>query len=476
VRGGNEGSEHAVLISVLAERVATLAEGEAFVVAELSTDGVKKWKIKREPNGTPKCLHWEPEPWLSLYDNGELDETKLREVVLPSNGAPVLLVQTSVDGPRAGDAYRRLRNDAQVGLAVACPDSLETSIGRILIDDPLTQFYELVVVSLSKSGRCELSAYQLFRPDSVRGDRVRVRVRCEPSGELGTAFAIASRGRSGSFHLVSITLIKIIPGIYDITAELRGAGRVRFTGLDGDVLSERRRWSELIGSLPARLKLVPRGHLVCLVETSGAAEAVADRLDRVEQLVEVLPGAAVSLITYGPHAVGRDYKDGPLTVLAWAESTSKVLGHVQELRELAPMPTGYPPAAQVECALTEVADLLARKEKETAWLDRRLAVVTIGARPAFPPRRDLSPPHIIPCPARHDWRSALMRISKYPPGVAFGAIVDQDTQHVIWERLGHDALAVAGSVFDARSFAGRLGLIDPGADPVPLPLLVDEGS
>jgi hypothetical protein len=446
------------------------------MVAELSTDGVKKWKIKRAPNGTPKCLYWEPEPWLSLYDNDELDETKLREVVLPSNGAPVLLVRSSIDGPLADDAYRRLRSDPQVGLAVTSPESLETSIGQVLTQSALTQFYELVALSLSKSGRCELSACQLFPPGSSRGEKARVRVRCEPSGEHGTAFAIVARSQSGSFQLVSVTLVKATPGIYDLTAELRRPGEVRFAGLDGDVLSERCRWSELLDSLPGRLELAPRGHLVCLVETSGATEVVADRLDQAEKLIEVLPGAAVSLVTYGPHAVGRDYKDSPLTVLSWAESKSTVLEQVKELREHGPMPTGYPLAARVECALTEVADLLARKEKEAAWHDRRLAVVTIGARPAFPPGRDPSPPFIIPCPARHDWRGAVQRIGKYPSGVTFGAIVDRQPQHAIWERLGHDAIAVASSVFDARNFASRLGLVNLGAEPVPFPLFEQEGT
>jgi hypothetical protein len=67
-------------------------------------------------------------------------------------------------------------------------------------------------------------------------------------------------------------------------------------------------------------------------------------------------------------------------------------------------------------------------------------------------------------------------LSQHPPGLAFGAIVDGDVKHEIWQHLGSSAIAVGNSVFDARKFAARLGLISATAEPIPFPLLESEGT
>ena len=91
-------------------------------------------------------------------------------------------------------------------------------------------------------------------------------------------------------------------------------------------------------------------------------------------------------------------------------------------------------------------------------------VVTVGARPPFPPRVDPAT-EIIPCPAGNDWRRALHQLMDHP-GIAFGAISDRDPDGGIWTRLGTDAFAPT-SAFDARRFTAKLGLLSPN---IPFPL------
>jgi hypothetical protein len=329
------------------------------------------------------------------------------------------------------------------------------------------------VLCQSRSGRSELATYKLFPPGSRRGATRTVNVRCEPADEHGTAFAVVAFAKDGAVRLVSIRSVRLAPGSYPVTVELRRPGRVSFNGLDAEFRSERRRWSELVASLPDRVELAPAAHLICLAETSGSPDEVDERLGRVEQLIQALPGALVSLLAYGPHAVGRDLPEVPLETLTWAEPAAAALQEVDRLRDANPRPLGYPRAAQVECALTAVADRLAGKDEIPGWRDRRVAVVTIGARPAFPPGRDLR--IHIPCPARNDWRHALQDLGRHPAGVAFGAIVDRGVNHDIWDHLGRSALAFGNSVFDVRNFVARLGLVSATPEPIPFPLLDSEG-
>lgn len=430
------------------------------------------WKIHREPNGTPSCRYWDPEPWLSLYGNDELDQAGLRDIVFLDDASPVILVRTSLDGPRAEEAYHLLSSNPQVKFAATCDEPLPKLLDQVLTNDGLTQFYELVVLCQSKSGRSELATHKLFPPGSQRGATRTVSVRCEATDEHGTAFAVVAFAMDGSVRLVSIKSVKLAPGSYPITVELRRPGRVSFNGLDGEFRPEHRSWTRLVSSLPERLAVVPAAHLICLVEASGAADEVDERLRRAEQLIQALPGTLVSLLTYGPHAVGRD-PEVPLETVLWAESASVALEQLDRIHDRGPLPLGYRSAAQIECALTAVADRLAEKDSRSGWRDRRVAVVTVGLRPAFPPSRSLT--RHIPCRDRNDWRDKLRQLDRHPAGVAFGAIVDSNTDDDIWQYLGRDARAFGGA-FDARTFAARLGLVSPSAGVVPFPLLASEGS
>ncbi len=283
---------------------------------------------------------------------------------------------------------------------------------------------------------------------------------------------VASKG--GQFRLVSLSSVNVAPGSYRVTAELRRPGLVRFDGLDGTFRDERRSWSELVESLPGKLDLPPPAHLVCLIETNGTVEEVAERLRRAAQLVELLPDTLVSVISYGPHPVGRVLEEGPISEHAWAATPVQALAQLNQLaaaNEALKSRNWYALAAQLECVLIRVAELLPSKPAPDGR-NRRLVVVTVGARPAFPPGRDLTR---IRCPGSHDWRAGLAGLRSYPASTAFGAILDRQLSDDIWAELGRDALA-SGAIVDVRSFASRLGLIAEDTEPVPFPLLDPDGE
>lgn len=461
----------AALIKELAAGVAALGQRDALTVADMATVGVIIWKIRRDPNGMPRCLYWRPVPWLSLDDNGALDVPKLRQVAVPRNHSNVVLVCSSAEGSRAARAYATLKSDLPMAPAFICADSLEELLSQVLAHDRLTQFYELVVLRRSKSGRPELAGWQLFPQGARRGDTCQFTIRCEASDEQGTAFAVVAVASGRQFRLVSVKSVKLAPGGYTLTAELRQPGQVRFKGLREEFREDHRSWPELVASLPARLDLAPAAHLICMVEASGTDDQVDDRLGRVEQLIQGMPsgphaGQTVSLISYGPHSVERAVPEEPLQILTWAQNGKEALAEVDRLRERGAADIGYSRAAQVECVLTEVANRLTGREG-------RPVLVTVGSRPAFPPRRDPAS-EIIPCPARRDWRKALQRLRQYP-GITFGAIRDHGTDDDIWKQLGSGALARVDAM-DAQSFAARLGLLSSAAEHVPFPLLESEGG
>ncbi len=468
------GTAREALAAELADYLAKLGNGDELTIVELASGGVVVWKIDRKPNGTPRCRFRPAEPWGSLGIDLDLSASMLREIALPGDGSVTVLVRTSADGPTAKAAFRELADDPEISAAFVCPGPLGDVLEDVRSDDGLTQFYELVLLGQNGSARPELVLQPLFPPGAKRGDVCQLKVRCEPTDERGVAFAVvASKG--GQFRLVSIKSVNVVPGSYLVTAELRRPGLVRFDGLDGAFHDDHRNWADLVASLPGRLDLCPPAHLICLVEINGTVDEVGERLRRAAQLIEMLPGAVVSLISYGPHRVGRDLREGPVDKLAWATTPAQALERIQQLEAGNAALTSrqwYAHGAQLECVLIKVTEELA-KAPPSGGANRRLVVVTAGARPAFPARRD--PTMRIPCPDRHDWRAGLERLRRHPAGTTFGAILDRQLDDDIWTELGRDAL-VFGDTVDVRSFAHSLGLIAPDAEPVPFPLLEPQGE
>ena len=208
---------------------------------------------------------------------------------------------------------------------------------------------------------------------------------------------------------------------------------------------------------------------MCVIEVSGPTDQFRRRIDRIQDLIAHTDGTdgqlSVSLISYGPHAFDRRVPDEPAKVLAWAADSKTVLLALDKLGERKLVKGEYPRAAQLECALTEVARLLSVR-------DGRPVLVTAGSRPPFPPRVDIRS-EILPCPDRRDWRRPLQKLYGVP-GITFGALPDQDADAEIWTRLGREALEPL-DVVDVRRFAADLGLCGT-AVPVPFPLIDTNGG
>jgi hypothetical protein len=328
--------------------------------------------------------------------------------------------------------------------------------------------YELVVLRRVQSGRLSLAGTPLFPVGAHRGDSSPVTIRCEPGDESGTVFAVVASERLRQFRLVSVQSVRLAPGSYVLRAELQGPGQVYFHGLPEMLHEEHRSWAELVDAVPERLPPLEPVHLICAVEVSGTPGQVEERLSRTGQLIESVAGRGndrlrVSLIGYGPHAVSRGDLDQPPVVPVWAGSSDAAVSALARLPGRDAAMTGYSLAAQIECMLAYVA-------RELTEEHGRPILVTVGSRPPFPPRVD-SRSGIIPCPRKSDWRRIVEQLNAYP-GIAFGAIHDRDPEG-IWVKLSQNAFA-DGDAADLTGFAVALGLLSPGGQYVPFPLVDGE--
>jgi hypothetical protein len=341
----------------------------------------------------------------------------------------------------------------------------------MIVDDVLTQWYELVVLRRTRSGRLVLEGCQLFPPSAQRGDRQPFTIRCEPGGEDGTVFAVVTCEPPRDFSLVSVESASLAPGSYDLTAELMRPGLVRFHGLPSELRADHRSWAELMASIPARIDLYQPAHLVFAVEVSGTAEQVQERLFRIEQLIRLVASAQdqtrFSLLSYGPHSFDRRVPEEPVRTMTWASASDEALAALEDLTNREATDTSYGRAAQLECALTKVATRITERHG-------RPVVVTVGSRPAFPHRLD-PVSEILPCPHRNNWRRALQQIGTRR-GISFGAIHDAGpNDEEFWHRLGGDAIAHLKAV-NIRRFAASLGLLSLTVQPVPFPIVEKAGS
>jgi hypothetical protein len=154
----------------------------------------------------------------------------------------------------------------------------------------------------------------------------------------------------------------------------------------------------------------------------------------------------------------------PVEVVAWEQPARDIQRYIDRLDA---QKIGYPFAAQLECALTEVADRFARKEVPQSQREQRDAIITVASRPASPPGRD-PVKEIIPCPLKRDWRRAMQRLRQHP-NVSFYAMLDHRTDDEIWTQLGGDGL-IYGNTNDVADFAVRVGLARSTDEPVPFPI------
>lgn len=471
--------EHEALFVSLAEDVRELASGRSLRIVQFTADGLILWNLHRDEAGTLHPSYWRPLPWSDFLDLDVLSGPELSRVAWPGDGSRMVLVCSAPGNSYARRAYELVARDHSRAPAFRYQGSLEELIGGVIMASPLTHWYELVVLRRTWSGRVMLTGVQLFPPGARRGEKQSFTVRCEPSGENGTVFAVVATESVDEVHLVSVKSANLIPGNYDLTAVLCGPGLVRFDGLAARMREERRTWAEIVATVPDRLSLSRSAHLICLVEVSGPRDLVGERVERIKKLVrDVNTGSRgrlkVSLISYGPHAVGRMFPEEPVKVLTWAQSSATALTALNKIKDQMrardASETGYVRAAQLECALAKVADELAKHDDRQA----RPVLVTVASRSVFPYLLEPAS-EIIPCPLRNDWRKILKNRLAYP-GVAFGLISDHDPDEEIWTHLSNDAFASMNDVvFNVQSFAEKLGLLSEAED-VPFPLIEPERS
>ena len=339
-------------------------------------------------------------------------------------------------------------------------------------DYVLEQRYELVVLEQAPDHRLELSTIGLFHPGAGQGARSPFRVRCAPGpGESGTAFVVVMCSRPQDYEILSIQTIKVPPGTYDVTARLVASGEVRFSGPPGRWLGDPRSWSEIVATIPDQLDQQTPTHLIVAIELSGDPDLVLERIDRTAQLIRRAAegtGEAlrVSLLSYGPHRIHREDVEQSARILSWAQTSNDVLAELTLLTEQPCPPLGYWRAAQLECVLIMLTTRIKPSEG-------RPVLVTVGSRPAFPPHLD-SASEIIPCPKRHDWRTAWGTLARHAD-IAFGAIRDEGGDDEVWSFLGRSA-SVQLNTADLHRFTADLGLSGDKVPSIGLPLAVPGGS
>jgi hypothetical protein len=479
------GDEEAVHETLLTE-LRLLRDKAVLKVSEFGISGVVVWTVERDRNGTPQARQSLPLPAATWSDDPALCyEQRLRPRI---GGSRLLIVCSSPDGfpegfpegepdvERPGQMLGELRADRPDARIFCVRTPVAELLRQAIRESPLTRWYELMVLRQSPSGQLVLDSHRLFPPDARRGYRRELRIRCEPSDSNGTVFAVVVRDFPGIARVppesvVSVRSAVVKPGVYKLTAVLARPGRVEFEGLPATPEAELRHWAEIVETVPDRLHRSPPAHLVCAMEVSGTSERLMHRIDRLEQLIDSVSAAdrrlAVSLVTYGPHSFDRREHDEPVRIRAWARSGDAVLAELRELRGRKPPDDEYPWAARLECALAVIAERL------TGRLTGRHGhpvLVTAGMRPPFPPQADVRT-EILPCPDRQDWRGPLQQLARVP-GMAFGALCDQDAEGEIWTQLGRNAIRPV-SVLDVPRFAAALRLSGP-VQHVPFPVIDEE--
>ena len=477
--GAEQGPGGEGLRGAIAADVASLPEGAAFTITEFAAAGFITWEVRRDPDGTPHARQWLV-PWSDLHDGDELSGAARSRIAQAAEGSSLLLVCSAPDDLSARQAFalaRGVLEDRGVTWrrAFTCPVPLEDELLEVFAADPLTQWYDLVALSRTPEGRLVFTTRPLFAPGAASGATDTLTIRCEPSDDAGTVFAVMAYRleERRTFRLVSQRVANVPPGTYDLTAELRRPGEVRFRLREQSVKFRRdhRSWDELVARVPPRLDRFRPAHLIIAIEVSGGAARVLERIDRVEQLIRCVANGAdgplrISLLSYGPHKIHRDDAEEPVTALAWAQSSGATLAALSRLRERGEAKPGYTRAAQLECVLAAVARRLTGEYG-------RPVLITVGSRPAFPSRVDPAS-EIIPCPQHNDWRADWLRL-RQRPGIAFGVIRDPGISEDIWRHLGQDATEALDAV-DVRRFAADLGLVSSTAQYIPFPLVeLEEG-
>jgi hypothetical protein len=452
--------------------LAQLGNGASFTAVELTGQGVIAWTVSRDDNGTP-----ERPRYTEFADVPEQDPDALADFYA-SQLAPLLrrhlLLIAHPDDNYPAELLRLLRTEHHVPV-YECQTSLKGHIRSAITVSPLRAGYELVVFRQEQDGRLTMDLRQLFPQDDFSGSSTSLTVQCAPTDANGIVFAVMIRERvpgatpaSPRLRPIEIQSAKIPPGDYAVSAQLVRPGHVEFHGLPVQLAPESRTWREIVGTIPARLPRTRPVHLVCMLEVSGS-EHLEHRIERLEELIGAAEASGgqlkVSLITYGPHSVERAVPGETATVVTWTTRGDLALRKLGTLKGRVAPEKEYLRAAQVECALREVASMFGGR---VPGKDGRPVLVTVGARPPHPDRVDVHT-EIIPCPDKVSWQRMYNSLCRVLPDLKFGALCDAGAVGSVWSSLGRDAIEEV-QVVDVPAFAAKLGLCDP-VQAVPFPLI-----
>lgn len=451
--------------NALSDELARLTASNRFTVAEFGDHGATVLRVYRDRNGTPQAE--EPRLSASVMDD---PDAFYREV------APAFIARTA---PRLPDELSHLLPGPGGVPVCDCLTPLKEHVREAMRDSPLALGYELAVLKRvppgrSGAGRIYISGQQLFPPGVSRGHQVSVRVRVEPTDRDGTVFAVVTREprpdvppNSRELQPVQLLSAVVAPGSYELRAVLARPGRVQFEGLPASATLGRsaRSWDDLKRLVPEQIRTSRPAHLVCLVEVCGGDQRLQPRIDRLEQLITAAESSTrplvVSVVAYGAHAVAWAVDDEPIDVRAWAAPSAQAITELRGLIGRKEDEREYYRAAQLECALQEVARRLSDK-------DGQPVLVTAGGRPAHPSAMDTRS-QIIPCPGRVSASTQLNRLRRVPVK-AYGALRDQGWRGDIWQSLGREAAATVDDAVDMGDFAAALGLRE-AAQIVPFPFI-----
>jgi hypothetical protein len=481
------------LVSGLAEEIAQLVAGSTILIVEFHTTKATYWRISLDSCGIP-IRGEESRTWDSFRKWDMLDDDAVTASIRRDDATRLVLARTGArvpgspqdrDADQAFDVASQAFPDARTFYSVASvADLLEGATRRIPL--PPSVWYELAVLRRTRSGRLELTSQQLFLPGERSGATRTFQVRCEPSDENGTAFAVLARNAAFEFQVISMKSARIADGTYTVTAALRRPGVVHFSGLPDKLRDDPRDWFDVVAAVPERLDVIGPIHLIIAIEICGSPDDFATRIDRAKQLIEDVRGGTggrvrFSLLSYAAHLHQRGTRDPEVTALDWAAvDADEVDRRLDWLAEQGPVDSARARAAQIECMLSEVGR---RLHASDATLGRPV-LVTIGGRPSFPHRID-PVTRIFPCPRNEDWRSLLRGLRDEHEGLALAAIRDgaadwvrpfaDDPTDEVWQHLGTDSYARAAE-FDPRRLAVEVGLRSPTMQYLPFPLAISEGG
>jgi hypothetical protein len=455
----------------LTTELAGLESGAAFKVVEFGADGVTVWTIFRDGLGTPAPRH------MILADGPAADPVdffndRLRPLL---DGRLLLVATTTASYPR--DVVQLLRYESNVPI-YDCMTPLKDHIRAVITASPLRTFYELLVLRQGTDGQLLLDLHSLFPPDATSGYQANFTIRCAPTDEQGTVFAVVTRlpavdgvpTAPARPHPIELQSAVVTPGTYNVRAELVRPGHVDFQGLPVKLEPVRQRLQEIVRRVPRQLKTSEAAHLVCMLEVSGGPEPLEHRIERLESLISTAEQGGrplrVSVVTYGPHAVERNVAEAPASALAWATTSTLAVRTLREVKGRRAPEREYSRAAQVECALREVTSRLTVRDGDPV-------LVTVGSRPPHPPKVDMVT-EIIPCREKVRWQDELNRLRATLPELRFGALSGEGAVGEIWRELGRDAYAEV-DVVDMPTFAAQLGLHGP-VQAVPFPIMGQRGT